>query len=172
MITINSIVGNIYRDRKLHKKYEEMLSRSLCETIKISRLESQRVRMRKVTNKDTDVALILPSGSKIRHGDIILLTEDKLIIVELEPEDVIMVKMLNNIHDDDIVKLPVRIGHTIGNLHRPIKIEGRSIYFPIQSESEVGMFQKLLSSVMDHLEIKSMKMVFEPEEGLDSIHEH
>jgi urease accessory protein len=128
--------------------------------------------MRKMTNKGTDVALILPSGSKIRHGDVILVTKDKLIIVELEPEDVIMVKVLDNIHADEVVKLLVKIGHTIGNLHRPLKVEGRIIYFPIQSESEIGMFQKLLSSAMDHLEIKCVKMVFEPEEGLETIEEH
>ncbi|PWU80782.1 MAG: hypothetical protein DLM72_10470 [Candidatus Nitrosopolaris wilkensis] len=32
-------------------------------------------------------------------------------------------------HEDDSVEVPVRVGHTTGNLHRPIKLEGNKIYF-------------------------------------------
>ena len=35
MITIDSVIGNIYRDQHFKKKYDEMLSRSLCEAIRI-----------------------------------------------------------------------------------------------------------------------------------------
>ena len=171
MITIDSVIGNIFRDSNLEKKYDEMASRSLVESIKISRIESQRVRMRKASDKGTDIALVIPPGSKLRHGDVLLHTGEKMIIVELEPENVISLEVKQNLHEDDIVEVPARIGHAIGNLHRPLKTEGRMIYFPIQAESEVKMFKKIFSPLEGHLEIKSMKMVFEPDEGMD-IHEH
>jgi urease accessory protein len=171
MITIDSVIGNIYRDQHFKKKYDEMLSRSLCEAIRINRIESQRVRMRKTSNKGTDVGLTLPSGTKLRHGDILLLTGDKMITVEVEPENVALVEIKDNIHEDDVVELPVKVGHAIGNLHRPIRLEGRKIYFPIQADSEIEMFKKMFGPVMDHLKISSTKMVFEPEEGMD-VHEH
>ncbi len=110
------------------------LTRKVCETIKISRLESQRVRMRKTSDKGTDIALTLPQGTHLRHGDVIMLTEDKMVVVEIEPENVAMIEIKDNIHNDnDIIEVPVRVGHTIGNLHRPIKLEGNKIYFPIQA---------------------------------------
>lgn len=171
MITIDSIVGNIYRDQNLRKRHEEMLSRSLCESVKINRMEAQRVRMRKASNKGTDIAITLPSGTKLRHGDILLLTNEQMVVLELEPENVIVLKVKENLHEDDVVEIPARIGHAIGNLHRPLKLEDRTIYFPIQAESEVGMFKKIFSPLADHLEISSTKMVFEPDEGMD-IHEH
>ncbi|AIF84925.1 urease accessory protein UreE [Candidatus Nitrososphaera evergladensis SR1] len=170
MITATSILGNIYRDNSLKEKYRQIPG----ETVRISRLESQRVRMRKTSDKGTDIAITLPPGSRLRHGDVVLLTDDKkmMVVVELEPENVAVVQVKENtLHKDDLIEVPVRIGHTIGNLHRPIKLEDNKIYFPIQTDSELDMFRKLFGHMNEHLEIKSAKMVFEPEEGMD-VHEH
>lgn len=167
MITATSVLGNIYRDPSLKEKFHKMPT----EIIKISRLEAQRVRMRKTSDKGTDIAITLQPGSKLRHGDVILLSDNKMIVVELEPEKVAVVQIKENIHKDDLIAVPVRIGHTIGNLHRPIKLEGNRIYFPIQTDGELDMFRKLFGHMNEHLEIKGTKMVFEPEEGMD-IHEH
>ncbi len=171
MITIDSVIGNINKNTNLKRKYNEMSDKKVCEAIKISRLESQRVRMRKTSNKGTDIALILPQGTQLRHGDVIMVTEEKMVIVELEPENVAMIEIKDNIRDHDIIEVPVRVGHTIGNLHRPLKLERNKIYFPIQADSELEMFRKLFAPIAEHLEINKITMVFEPEEGT-AIHEH
>jgi urease accessory protein len=171
LITIDSIIGNINKDKKLNEKYDEMCTRKSNETIKVSRLESQRVRMRKSSDKGTDVALTLQQGTQLKHGDVVMLTENKMVVVEIEPEDVLMIEIKENIHEDDIVEVPVRVGHTIGNLHRPIKLEKRKIYLPIQADNEPEMFKKLFLPINEHLDIKTTRMVFEPEKGTE-IHEH
>ncbi len=168
---MDSVLGNINNDKKLKEKYDEMTARKVCETIKISRLESQRVRMRKISDKGTDVALTLPPGTRLKHGDVIIITENKMVVVGIESEDVIMIEIRDNIHQDDIVEVPVRVGHTIGNLHRPIRLEGNKIYFPIQADTELEMFKKLFEPINEHLDIKKTTMVFEPEDGTE-IHEH
>ena len=171
MITIDSVIGNINKNINLNEKYKEMSHNKVCEVVKISRLESQRVRMRKTSNKGTDIALILPQGTQLRHGDVIMVTEEKMVIVEMEPENVAVIEIIDNIRDHDIIEIPVRVGHTIGNLHRPLKLEGNKIYFPIQADSELEIFRKLFAPIAEHLEINNTKMVFEPEEGTE-IHEH
>jgi urease accessory protein len=171
MITINSIIGNIYHDDNLRKQYDEMSSQSLCESIRINRMEAQRVRMRKRSSKGTDIALTMTPGTKLRHGDILMLANDKMITIELEPENLAVIEVKDNIHEHDAVEVPATIGHAIGNLHRPIKLEGRKIYFPIQTDSEIDMFKKIFGRLSDHLQITRTKMVFEPEEGTD-VHEH
>jgi urease accessory protein len=100
-----------------------------------------------------------------------MVTEEKMVIVELEPENVAMIEIKDNIRDHDIIEVPVRVGHTIGNLHRPLKLERNKIYFPIQADSELEMFRKLFAPIAEHLEINKTTMVFEPEEGTE-IHEH
>jgi urease accessory protein len=171
MITINSIIGNLYHDSNLRKRYEEMSSQSLCESIRINRMEAQRVRMRKRSSKGTDIALTTTPGTRLRHGDVLMAGNDKMITIELEPENLAVVEVKDNIDEHDAVQVPVTIGHAIGNLHRPIKLEGRKIYFPIQTDSEIEMFKKIFGRLLDHLEITQAKMVFEPEEGTD-VHEH
>ena len=173
MITVSSIIGNIKKDTNLGQKYDEMCrtASAECETIKISRLESERVRMRKTSDKGTDVALTLPQGTHLKHGDVLLLAENKMLVVEIEPENVAMLEIKGNLDDDDIIRLPVTVGHTIGNLHRPIKIEENKIYFPIQADSEIDMFRKLLGSANEHIKITNTKIVFEPDEAMN-IHEH
>ena len=172
MISITSVIGNLYRDPSLTNRYQEMSSRSLTESIRISRMEAQRIRMRKKSNKGTDIALTLPSGTKLRHGDVIMLSNDRMITIELEPENVIVVQVKDNIPEDHLIELPVRIGHAIGNLHRPIKLEGKKIFFPIQTDQEIEMVKKIFGSILDHLEISNAKIVFEPEEGTMDVHEH
>jgi urease accessory protein len=171
LITIDSVIGNINKNINLNQKYMEMYHKKVCEVVKISRLESQRVRMRKTSNKGTDIVLILPQGTQLRHGDVIMVTEEKMVIVEMEPENVAVIEIKDNVRNHDIIEIPVRVGHTIGNLHRPVKLEGNKIYFPIQADSELEIFRKLFAPIAEHLIINNTNMVFEPEEGTD-IHEH
>lgn len=122
-------------------------------------MEAERVRMRKTTDKGTDVALLLPAGTRLRHGDI-LAAAGKTIVVEQEPEMVAVVRIKGN-----EPRLAVLVGHAIGNLHRPVKVENNRICFPVQAESELGMLRRQFSAIMDHIEISTDVMVFESEGG-------
>lgn len=170
MITINSILGNV-KDVEFADKYEQLSRINSCEVIRIQRSESQRVRMRKTSDKGTDIAFTLPQGIQIRHKDVVLSSPNKMIIIEIEPESVATISINEEVGNLNSIEIPVRLGHTIGNLHRPLRIEGRNIYFPIQADTELEMFRKLLDPIIDHIKINKAHMVFEPEEG-SHIHEH
>jgi urease accessory protein len=172
LITINSIIGNIKRDKKLQEDYTSLCQMGLCEKIVISRLESQRVRMRKITDKGTDTGLLLTQGTILRNGDVLYKTEAKMITVEVDPEDVAVLTLKRDeTPDNDLFEVAVRIGHAIGNLHRPIKIEGEKIYLPIQAQTEIELLKKIFAPIHDHLSITQDKIVFETDEGLQA-HEH
>jgi urease accessory protein len=175
MLTIDHVVGNIYNDDKLGTTYRDCVSKQQDETFLITRTESQRQRMRKVSNKGTDIALNLQSGSQhLRHGDVLLLNDNQIVVVQIEPENVLQVEILKETLTDspeNLLQIPVQIGHTIGNLHRPIMLDGSRIYFPIQAESEIEMFGKLFHPFHHHIEIQSKKIVFEPSETMN-VHEH
>ena len=171
MISINSVVGNIHNDNDLAQKYNQMTVKQLSEIIRISRIEAQRSRMRKTSNKGSDVAIMLPQSVHIKHGDVLLLNNDKIIIVEIQHEKVAVIAVKNNIASEHLFEMAVKVGHTIGNLHRPIKLEDNKIILPIQAESELDLLKKVLGSIKEHIDITSTTMVFEPEEGAD-VHEH
>jgi urease accessory protein len=172
LITANSVIGNINQDKKLREEYQALCQKDACERIMISRLESQRVRMRKTTNKGTDIALILAQGTVLKKGDVVFLRKDKIITIEIEPENVAVLTLkLDDTQDHERLALAVRIGHKLGNLHRPIKVEGEKIYVPIQADTEIELLNKIFESTHDYLDITQGKIVFEPDEGLLE-HEH
>ena len=170
MININSIVGNIRDDDKLTLKYQVMTENRLSEIVQISRTEAERVRMRKTSNKGNDVAIALPQNTRLRNGDVLLLTADRMIVVEITPEKVAVVSF-KTITNNHLFETAVRIGHMIGNLHRPIRLEDNKIFIPIQADSELDLLRKLFGQAGEHVEVSSTNIVFEPEEGTN-IHEH
>lgn len=172
MITVDTIIGNINEDKKLLEEFQVFCEKDSCEKIMVSRLESQRVRLRKITDRGTDVGIILPKGTILKNGDVLLLTEDKIIIIEIEPEDVAVLCFKSEDSPDfDLFGLAVRIGHTLGNMHRPIKVVGTTIYVPIQADTEIELLNKIFEPIHHHIDITKDKIIFEPEEGTHT-HEH
>jgi urease accessory protein len=171
MLNINLVVGNVHKDPELGQKYRQMSEKRLSETIRISRSEAQRVRMRKTSDKGTDVAITLPQNTHIKHGDVLLLDNDKIIVVEIKPERVAVIAIENNIASNHLLEIAAKVGHTIGNLHRPIKIQNNNIILPIQAESELDLLKKIIGSITENINITSTTMVFEAEVGAE-VHEH
>jgi urease accessory protein len=170
MININSIIGNIRNDDKLNSKYQIMLDNRGAEVVRVSRIEAERIRMRKTTDKGNDVAIELPQNSRLRDGDVLLSSADRMIVVEITPEKVAVIS-LKNMRDNHLFETAVRIGHTIGNLHRPVRLEDNKIFVPIQADSELDLLRKLFGPIREHVEVSSTIIVFEPEEGTN-VHEH
>ena len=191
MLTVTTILGNIKNNPDLNQKYKESLNKNSLETITIQRSETEKVRMRKVSDKKTDVGFILPSRTHLRDGDVAYLDDTKMIIIKLSPELVAVLNIKKNIHphrDDgdgsksdhnhdhhdhnhEFTNVAIKIGHTIGNLHRPLKISGTDIIFPIQAPDEINLFLRLLSGLKDYVDIRAETLIFEPDQGFD-IHAH
>jgi len=192
MLTITTIIGNIKKDSQLHQKYEESVKKNTVENVVIQRSETEKVRMRKVSDKETDIGFILPSRTHLKDGDVVFLDDTKMIVIKLSPELVAILNIKNHLHnnhdhdhkhehdhdhkheqtnDNELTNVAIKIGHTIGNLHRPLKIENRDIIFPIQSPDEINLFLRLLSDLKDYIEIRSEQLIFEPDQGFD-IHAH
>ena len=168
MLTITSIIGNIFDDKKLMTKFKQMESRKNCERLKFSRLELERGRIRKKTDLGTDIGLVLDSGTRLHHGDVIVSNLKKFIVIEQLPEKVISIK-IKNLKDNP--SRSVTLGHIIGNRHKPIVINDDVLSFPIQADSEVEVFKKLLSGIMNNLELKVEEQIFQPQHRM-YMHEH
>jgi urease accessory protein len=166
MLTITSVIGNIFDDKKLMTKFKQMESKKRCERLKISRLELERSRIRKKTDFGTDVGLILDSGTRLYHGDIIVSNIDKFIMIEQLPEKVISIKIKKLKNSAELIML----GHIIGNRHRPIVIDNDILYFPIQAHSEVEVFKKLLN-VITNIDLGVEEQIFQPQHEM-YMHEH
>lgn len=171
MIHIDRIIGNINSDSDLHEKYQIMMKNDKVEKIQVSRLEADRTRIRKLSDKGTDLALSMIPGSHLNDGDVVLLTGEKMVIAKRESENVVIASLNSDISTKQILETAIKLGHIIGNMHRPIKVTNNKVYFPIQSDSEIELFKKLLYNLRDNINIKKENIIFEPETGYD-IHGH
>lgn len=167
MLTITSIVGNIFHDKKLVDRLNRMESLGKCERFKISRQETERTKLRRKTDKGSDIGLVLYDDVRIKHGDVLLSNSKKFIVVEQLAEKVISIRIKKKTN----FELLVMIGHIIGNRHKPISIEGNVISFPIQADSEIEVFRKLLPSVINDVNLIVTERIFQPLQGIN-IHEH
>jgi urease accessory protein len=169
MITISSVVGNVFRDAQLRERFQKTRKTESCELVKISRSELEKTRLRRQTDKGTDVGVVLELPKKLHNGDVLLSNQDKFIVIEQLPEKVISVKTKPN---ENSQKVLVTLGHIIGNRHRPIQINNDGkIIFPILAENEFEVFKKLFSSINNQIEMKVEELVFEPKNVMN-VHEH
>jgi urease accessory protein UreE len=102
---------------------------------------------------------------------VLLVGEDRMIIVQLEPEDVLRFRVKEGIVSPAEEKaVAAELGHFIGNLHRPIRArDDGSVDMPVQSETEaegllraIGHRGKKIASLV---EVQRLRTIFEPEEG-------
>ncbi|HKZ61808.1 MAG TPA: Urease accessory protein [Nitrososphaera sp.] len=164
MLAVTSVDGNIFSDRRLAEKYRRAKTTGKCERLTISRVEMERLRLRRRTDRGTDIGLVLELGVRLRHGDV-LAAKEKFIVAEQLPEMVLSVRMKKS-DVEKMVGLAALIGHTIGNRHRPIAVDHGTISFPIQAESEVDTFRKLLPAGS---KLKVTEQVFLP---AGEVHSH
>lgn len=162
MLTSTSIVGNIFTE-----KGSQILKGKAFEKLQILRHDLEKNRLRRTTDKGTDIAIILERGSKLQHGDILKHGENFVVIDQI-PEKVITVKIKEK---EDSFELLVLLGHMIGNRHRPISLEGESVTFPIQAESELEVFERLFTPIIEKIEMNVEERIYKPDERMN-VHAH
>ena len=165
MLIVNNISGNIYKNDNLAKKIQEVKQHGTLRLLLLSRIEMEKSRLRKKTEDGFDIGLVLESGKKLQHGDIILESSETILIEQL-PEKILTVKF-----KDNNTELFLLVGHIIGNRHRPISINNKTISFPIHDDSEMELFARLFHEVIDKIDLIVDKQRFIPHVSMD-IHEH
>ena len=150
MLRITFVSGNIFRDH-IH---DDIYAETEYEHLRITRHDAEKSRLRKSTDRGTDIGLVLEQGTRLRHGDI-LQGDEKTIVVEQIPEKVATLKL-----DKSDTESLILAGHIIGNRHRPVSIKDNTIHFPIQADSEIEVFEKLLSGINTKITIE--EIIFTP----------
>lgn len=160
MLGPTSVIGNIFTE-----KGSQILKGKTFEKLQMSRHDLEKNRIRRTTDRGTDVAIVLERGSKLQHGDILSHGEN-FVVIEQAPEKVLTVKT-----SEDSFELLVLLGHIIGNRHRPISLEGGVVTFPIQAESELDVFEGLFAPIIKKLEMRIEEKIYRPDKRMN-VHEH
>jgi len=162
VLTSTSIVGNIFTETG-----SQILKGNVFEKLQILRNDLEKNRLRRTTDKGTDIVIILERGSRLQHGDILKQGENFVVIDQI-PEKVITVKTKKV---EDSFELLVLLGHIIGNRHRPISFGCDSVTFPIEAESELEVFERLFKPIIEKIEMNVEERIYRPDERMN-VHEH
>ncbi len=166
---VNSILGSILHSEVFAKKYQKMMGAGKCERLHLSRIDMEHVRLKRKTDRGTEVGIVLEHAAKLSDGDVLLDAKDKFIVVKQTAEKVISVKIREK-DSRRIAEVSAIVGHIIGNRHRPMAVNDSIIVFPVSADSELDIFSKLLPR--DSVELKLEERVFQPSGAIISDHEH
>jgi urease accessory protein len=89
-------------------------------TLAMTASDRAKVRRRLVAPDGAELALALPTGTKLWPGQVLHAAPTKVYVVEAAPEDVLVIHVGN-------AKEAAFVGHLVGNLHRDIDLEGDGI---------------------------------------------
>ena len=168
MLVINSILGNAYNGKHLESKIQTAKGNNTLKRLFLTRTQMEKSHLRTETEDGIEIGLSLEPGTVLHNGDV-LEVNSNLVIIHQMPEKVIRVMIRENEWSPNLL---VQLGHIIGNRHRPLSITSDGcIMFPIHDETELELFEKLFSDIIDHLELIVEDEIFVPNKGMN-VHEH
>jgi urease accessory protein len=164
LLKVDRIIGNVFENPSLAKEFESNRNNENYKTVHILRHDLEKTRLKQKTSDGTEIAININNGKKMAHGDILYANDVKILIQQV-PEQTITVR-LDNLEPKSLVL----IGHIIGNLHRPVSLEGDSILFPIHDVAEVDLFRRLFHD-MEKIDLVVEDKIFQPHKSMN-VHEH
>lgn len=157
-IRVEKIQGNIRTDIELRKKFEELAGQLRIEKIFLSRKNASKNRLRVTSNKDREILIDVPRGTTIRHGDVLDMNDEHMLIAEWCQEDTAVITAQPSDKHDDNIELGVKLGYVLGIKHWPLSAEGRRVYVPVEaSRADVT---KAFSHIT-HIEINFERRIIE-----------
>lgn len=116
---IDNILGSL-DDLKANGK----ITTQVIDFVPLEWYESERNILRKQTQSGREIAFrLLKEGQRLKHNDVVLITDDLVIVIDIQPCEVILLSPKT---------LPemARACYEIGNKHAPLFLEGDEILLP------------------------------------------
>lgn len=133
LLVSKGVIGNIYSDKSLYEKSRGFQSERRLEKVVLSSRDRKKTRMKKTTDHGTEIGIVTPRGAGLSSGDVLILEKGRMILVELELEEVLVI----DFKGDFILERAVKLGHLLGNQHWPIMVKDESVYIPITLDKSV-----------------------------------
>jgi urease accessory protein len=108
------------------------------ERVAVSSSDAPKRRLRTTTDQGTDVAVDLERGAYLRHGAVLADDGERIIVVERQEEEAVIVTFPSGLAREELLTAAVRLGHAYGNQHVPLEVVGREIRAPVTTSRELA----------------------------------
>lgn len=134
MIVANSVVGNVNRDESLADTLEAYEAEDRVETVTVDPEQRKRSRVRTTTDEGTDIGIVVDDRAELESGDVLVLNDDRMIVVEFEKRETMVIEYPESFDD---VAAATELGHAIGNHHWNLQVRDGSLYVPVSDARRV-----------------------------------
>lgn len=129
MIQINRVLGHSH-DSKLSSLLHDLSHHNKVEYIVLDRANLQRRRFRTKTDKGTDCAISISRDKKLSNGAVLLLENDRAIVVKMAEDQWLSLKPKN-------LSTAIELGYFAGNMHWRVKFEKERLDIALESPEEI-----------------------------------
>lgn len=128
MLLIHHILGDAGEERYRGRRVDR---------VNITSSDAGKSRLRASTEEGTDVGIELERGSYLRDGSILHDDGARIIVVERTLEKVIRINLDSTLDRAETIRQALRVGHTLGNQHVPVEVDGLDIRVPVTTSEEI-----------------------------------
>jgi len=136
MIVADSIIGNVNRDDSLADAFEAYEEEGKIETVTVDPADRKRSRVRTTTDGDTEIGIVVDEKSELESGDVLVLNDDCLIVVEFETREAMVIEYPEPESFDDVASV-AKLGHVVGNHHWDLQIRDGAFYVPLSNARRI-----------------------------------
>ena len=120
MLRLNGIIGET-NDPQFFDKLHHLQHDGRVERIVLGAEDAARHRLRVKTDAGTECAISLPRDQRLTNGSILLLEQDRAVIVMMRDEE-----LLKLLPSDTAAAL--ELGYFAGNMHWPVRFQGSELH--------------------------------------------
>ena len=133
-------IGNINNDSDL----KQLVATESCLEVTLQPSDRHKGRIHAHTASGIAVGIIKSRDRPIQSGDLFRTNSDKLLLVNLEEKELLVLD-LSSVDSNLAPAKLVQLGHTLGNHHYPIMMQGSKIY--VQLVTDKLIVEKLINDL-------------------------
>ena len=128
MLRLNGVVG-LASDPAIFERLHRLEHEGRVERIRLGSEDAARHRLRIRTDAGTECAIALPRDQRLGNGTVLLLEDDRAVIVALREEEVLKLRPRN-------AAAALELGYFAGNMHWPVRFQGAELHILLQGPRE------------------------------------
>lgn len=103
------------------------------DPVRLTAADAARPRVRRRSKGGRDLALRLPRGTFLRHGDVLALDGDLVVAVERVREPALVIRLDGGLRDG------LALGYLLGNQHSPVDLAGDEVRLPLVTGAQTAL---------------------------------
>ncbi|MSO70244.1 MAG: urease accessory protein UreE [Alphaproteobacteria bacterium] len=147
MLKLEGIVGHV-DDSAIAAKLHHLRHHGAVEYVLLAPADTQRKRLRVISDAGTDCAIILARDERLEDGSVLLIDDQRAIVVRLDELRWLLLEPTD-------LAAALELGYFVGNLHWRVKFDGSQIKVAIENDEAfyrerlAPMIERRLARIID-----------------------